>query len=245
MTFRFLLAAAIAVALSHDGSLLGVSALLTPSPERTNLLKNLGQSTTPSFERLLEELAPYATMPLEHSLTLPPKAYSDPELFELEKNTIFRPGWICVAHAAQLKNKGDYLTIDLLDERMMVVNNGAAIEVMSRVCTHRWASVCETGKGSCSKFTCPMHRWSFDLEGAYVGTPYMDDVADFDKADHTLQKYRSETIGGFVYVNIDGTAESLAPQISDLTSWLENWETDRTELFFEEIEYECDFNWVS
>ena len=87
---------------------------------------------------------------------------------------------------------------------------------------------------------------SFDLEGNLKGTPYMDDVQGFDKTTHGLKKYRSETMGGFVYVNIDGTAEPLAPQISELTEWMENWETEKAELFnFDyELNYECDFNWV-
>jgi phenylpropionate dioxygenase-like ring-hydroxylating dioxygenase large terminal subunit len=257
MTFRFLLAAAFVAALSHDNQGVTVSALLTPATngaQTKNPMKNLDQSSSSSsattgsdsFPGFLAQLAPYADMPLEHSITLPPRAYTDPDLFAMEKDTIFRPGWICVAHAAQLKNKGDFLTMDVMGERMVIVNNGDGnMEVMSRVCTHRWASICESGKGSCAKFTCPMHKWSFDLKGECVGTPYMEDVADFDKADHSLHKYRSETIGGFVYVNIDGTADSLAPQIAGLTDWMKNWETDKTELFFEELEYECDFNWVS
>lgn len=238
----------IVVALLSSGRNHGVSALLTPATagQKASLVHNFDQSSTSSsFESFLKELAPYANMPLENSLTFPPRAYTDSQLFEMEKDTIFKPGWICVAHVAQLKQKGDYLTMDLLGERMVIVNNGdEGVEVLSRVCTHRWASICNDGQGSCAKFTCPMHKWSFDLHGKCVGTPYMEDVTDFERADHTLHKYQSETIGGFVYVNIDGSAEPLAPQIAGLTDWMKNWETEKTELFFEELEYECDFNWV-
>lgn len=223
---------------------------------------------------LLDQLVPYTNMPLEHSITLPPQAYTSQALFEVEKQRVLQPSWICVAHVSQIgSNPGDYITLDLLDERLLIVNAGdnddddesssssvsskkkktKNIQVLSRVCSHRWALVCEetTGKGSCghaiNKFTCPMHRWSFDLEGNLIGTPYMDDVRDFDKSTyHGLKKYKSETIGGFVYVNIDGTAEPLAPQIAELTAWMENWETEDAQLFnFDyELNYDCDFNWV-
>jgi nitrite reductase/ring-hydroxylating ferredoxin subunit len=216
---------------------------------------------------LLDQMIPYTSMPLEHSITLPPEAYTSEDFFQVEKETIFQPGWICVAHVAQIPNKGDYFTLDLLGERMVIVNAGqnskedessegtsskstttTNIQVLSRVCSHRWASICEEGQGtSVNKFTCPMHRWSFDLEGNLLGTPYMDDVVNFDKSNHGLQKYKSETIGGFVYVNIDGTADSLDPQITELTAWMENWETEKAQIFNidQELNYDCDFNWVS
>lgn len=212
---------------------------------------------------LLDSLIPYTRMPLEHAITFPPEAYTSEDLFQVEKQRVLQPSWICVAHVTQIRNPGDYMTLDLLDEGLVIVNAGATksndapntnnnIQVLSRVCSHRWASVCEstTSKAANTKingFTCPMHRWSFDLEGNLKGTPYMDDVMGFDKSNHGLRQYRSETIGGFVYVNIDGTAESLAPQISELTDWMENWDTENAELFNMdyELNYECDFNWVS
>jgi phenylpropionate dioxygenase-like ring-hydroxylating dioxygenase large terminal subunit len=247
MASRFLVCVFVTTFLSqrhqHHGGHVGVLAWLTPTAQKASLLKSLDST---DFNGFLQQLEPYANMPLEGSITLPPRAYTDEQLFDLEQQTIFRPGWICVAHTAQLKCKGDYLTMDLLGEQMVIVNNGKSIEVMSRVCTHRWASICERGHGSCAKFTCPMHKWSFDLDGTCVGTPYMEEFGDtFSKDEHALHKYRSDTIGGFVYVNIDGNAEPLAPQIQGLTDWMKNWETDKTEIFFEPLEYECPFNWVS
>lgn len=227
-----------------------VGALLTPvtpsTPQRdiASLVSNNKNDQKQNLDEWIQQFTPYADMPLQHAVTLPPRAYTDPALFELETNLIFRPGWICVAHVAQIPKRGDYMTLDLLEERLLIVNNGNEIQVMSRVCTHRWASICEPGRGSCQKFTCPMHRWSFDLQGTCTGTPFMDDVADFNGNDHALPKFRSETIDGFVYVNLDGTAEPLAPQISDLTEWMKNWDTSTAQVFLE-MEYECDFNWVS
>lgn len=246
--------AAAAVAMKVNGAKVAVEP--TTPTTKIDIVKNLEQQVL-NAPSLLDQLLPYASMPLEHAITFPPEAYVNEDLFAVEKETIFKPGWICVAHISQIRNKGDYITLDLLDERMVIVNSGPNsedgkgcddIQVLSRVCSHRWASICETGQGNCNtnKFTCPMHRWSFDLEGNLLGAPYMDDVADFDKSNHGLQKYKSETIGGFVYVNIDGTAEPLDPQIRELTDYMENWETESAELFNveHELNYDCDFNWV-
>ena len=213
------------------------AALMSPTPLQPKFNANVN-----ALDSLLNDLTPYAHLPLEESVTFPPRAYTSQELFELEREKIFRPGWICVGHKAQLPAKGDYVTMDILGELMVVVNNGDRVQVLSRICTHRWAPVVEQGTGSCNKFTCPFHLWSFDLTGECVATPFMDDVKDFDRSQYPLHEYRSETVGGFVYVNIDGQAEPLAPQLAEMTKFLENWDTENVEVYID-LEYDCEFNW--
>jgi phenylpropionate dioxygenase-like ring-hydroxylating dioxygenase large terminal subunit len=179
-------------------------------------------------------------MPLESAKTFPPQAYTNAQLFNLETNKIFRPGWMCVAHASQIKHKGDYATVDLLGELMVVVNDGDEIRVLSRICTHRWAPLVAPGAGTCSKgkFTCPFHRWSFDLDGSCAAAPLMP--GNVDLQEHALPAYKTQVVDGFVFVNLDGTAEPLALQ--EMTDSLQNWELAATEMYLE-MEYDCAFNW--
>lgn len=188
---------------------------------------------------ILAGLEPYTRMPLAEAKTFPPAAYTSPGIFELECEKIFRPGWLCVAHVSQLRNKGDYVTMDLLGELLLVVNDGSSIRVLSRVCSHRWAPVVAEGAGCAKRFTCPFHLWTFDLEGACVAAPLMDDV---DANDHPLAVYKSEVVGGFVFVNIDGTADSLAPQLDEMTRFLSNWDTESLDVYLD-LSYDCEFNW--
>ena len=41
--------------------------------------------------------------------TLPPTTYYSDTFFELEREKIFKSGWICVCRTDQVENRGDYL----------------------------------------------------------------------------------------------------------------------------------------
>lgn len=194
-----------------------------------------------SLDALLSEVARIGGQPLERAQTFPPAAYTHPGLFALECEKIFKPGWICVGHIGQVRNKGDFQTLDLLGEMMVMVNDGERVRVLSRICPHRWAPLVE-GCGNARSFVCPFHKWTYSLEGKCLNAPLMEQALDFDAADHPLPEYRSEVVGGFVYVNLDGQAEPLAPQLAGLTENLTNWETEKLYVGVD-IEYECKFNW--
>lgn len=191
---------------------------------------------------MLKSLEPYAEQPLEDATTLPPAAYTSTALFEREVETIFRPGWLCVGHVCQVREKGDYVTLDLLGELLLLVNDGTRLRVLSRVCTHRWAPVVGEGRGTCKAFTCPFHFWSFRLDGSCIKAPLMDDSTAFDAIEHPLHEYRSEVVDGFVYVNLDGAAPPLSSQLAGMSQRLVSWRPDEMESYIE-LTYDCPFNW--
>ncbi len=194
-----------------------------------------------SLAPLLADLARIGSQPLEQAQTFPPAAYTHPGLFALECEQIFKPGWICVAHVSQLRNKGDFQTLNLLGELMVMVNDGERVRVLSRICPHRWAPLVE-GCGNARSFVCPFHKWTYALDGQCLNAPLMEEALDFDAADYPLPEYRSEIVGGFVYVNLDGQAEPLAPQLAGMIENLTHWETDQLHVAID-LEYECQFNW--
>lgn len=193
------------------------------------------------IDGLLREVGRIGALPLERAETLPPRAYTSAEFFQLEVERVFKPGWMCVAHVSQLPTKGDYRSLNWLGELMVVVNDGARIRVLSRVCLHRWAPICE-GSGNAGSFVCPFHKWAYTLEGKLIGAPLMDQAAAFDLDSCTLPEFRSEVVDGFVFVNLDGTAESLRPAVSEMSKALANYQLDRL-VVGSLLEYECKFNW--
>ena len=70
---------------------------------------------------LLRAMAEYSDMDPQDARMLPPAAYLSDELFEIEMERIFRHEWICVGREEQLRKPGDYFTIELLEEPMVVV----------------------------------------------------------------------------------------------------------------------------
>jgi phenylpropionate dioxygenase-like ring-hydroxylating dioxygenase large terminal subunit len=172
-------------------------------------------------ERVLTALAERADEPGRWE-TLPPQAYCSDEVFELEVERVFRPGWLNVGHVSQVPNPGDIRAIDLLGEPLVVTRDrGGELHVLSRVCAHRWMEVCQSGTcGNVPSLQCPYHLWSYSLDGTLRGAPEMDRTPGFDKADHGLTRHRHEIWQGFIYVNLDGTATPTTELWGDLSAQL-------------------------
>jgi phenylpropionate dioxygenase-like ring-hydroxylating dioxygenase large terminal subunit len=49
---------------------------------------------------------------VNESSALPKQFFTDPKIYDLEKDKIFRNDWVSVARVDQLSNPGDYLTYD-------------------------------------------------------------------------------------------------------------------------------------
>ncbi len=59
---------------------------------------------------------------------------------------------------------------------------------------------------------CPYHVWSYDLQGQLRAAPNTKHLIDFDKQEICLDRVRVEAFCGFIYVNLDPQAPSLASQ---------------------------------
>ena len=70
----------------------------------------------------------------------------------------------------------------------------------------------------------------------------MSEVKGFDIACIRLPSFKTEIWQGFLFVNLDGNAEPLAPRINGLLPYIENYEvTDRVLGFTEEVTWQT--NW--
>jgi phenylpropionate dioxygenase-like ring-hydroxylating dioxygenase large terminal subunit len=203
---------------------------------------------TDRLERLVDEVEATAARPLAAAIALPPEAYTDDAFHAVERERVFRAGWICIAHVSEVPEPGRYLALDLLDEPLMVVRGkDGQVRVLSRVCPHRSMDIMpEAGKfpreGSARLFSCPYHAWTYELDGTLRGCPHMQHAADFDRADWPLPLLRSETWNGFVFVNLDGRAAPVAEHYADLDALLRPWRIAEMGIAIT-MDWECDFNW--
>ena len=193
--------------------------------------------------------------PSERSSWLPARCYTDPAFFELEKERLLGRSWLAVGLAQQVASVGDYFTIDVMDEPILVVRGkDDRVRALANVCPHRWMRVVghepdaplslrSDDTGTTKVFQCPYHLWSFDVNGSLIGAPGMEQAEDFDKDDWCLPEIRSEVWGGLVFVNLDPDAQPLGPQLSGLETLASEYELDRLEWLGEPLEYVCDWNW--
>lgn len=164
-----------------------------------------------------------AAAPLQQAWTLPPAAYAHPGVFRLETPALFHGGWVCVAREEQVRAPGDYLCADVVGQPVMVVRDMAgALRAMSSVCVHRAMPVA-TGAGNTTRFVCPYHRWTYELDGSLRSAPMMQGVEGFEARTCRLPQLGLEVWEGFVFVNCDCQAEPLAPQLSGLHRLVRNY----------------------
>ena len=55
------------------------------------------------------------------SYTLPARLYTDPDVFEHEKEAIFAKSRHYIGHQSHVAKIGDYLTLDIADESVFVI----------------------------------------------------------------------------------------------------------------------------
>lgn len=141
--------------------------------------------------------------------------YTDPKLFQLEMQRIFRRTWILVGHECHIPNSGDYMTARVSDEPLVIVRDRKnVIHALVNRCTHRGTAICAKPMGNARRLVCPYHGWSFTHEGELAGIPQDDDYPeDFNWSEHGLTKVAIQSYCGFLFV-------CLEPNGVDLESFL-------------------------
>ena len=92
---------------------------------------------------------------------LPGWSYHSPALLELEKEHVFRKHWQIVGHISDLPNPGDYLAMDVVGERALVVRGkDGEVRAFHNLCRHRGSRVVAESQGTCKNaLVCPFHGW--------------------------------------------------------------------------------------
>ena len=152
------------------------------------------------------------------SFTLPSYLYTDPQVYELEKELIFYRTWQYVAPLSCFSKAGDYVTLQLCDQNLFVMMGGDdELRGFYNVCQHRAHELLPPGSGNVSKnIVCPYHAWAFEREGDLRGAPRSNKRPGFNKADYSLKQTRLEVFLGCVFINLDPDAQPLHEIAGDL-----------------------------
>ncbi|MBT6849527.1 MAG: aromatic ring-hydroxylating dioxygenase subunit alpha [Planctomycetaceae bacterium] len=173
---------------------------------------------------------------------MPAAYYTSDEFADLEAEHIFRRDWVCLGRADEVKEPGDFYTTEVIGEQLLVTRaKDGAVRVLSNVCRHR-GNIVASGKGKKSRFSCSYHAWTYDSTGQLIAAPLMDDVPGFNKSECKLPSFNVEIWEGFLFVNLDGKAEPIAPRMSELMPFIENYDiADRINGFTEQTTWQT--NW--
>ncbi|MGD1924887.1 MAG: aromatic ring-hydroxylating dioxygenase subunit alpha [Paracoccaceae bacterium] len=166
----------------------------------------------------MPELDRPLTEDVKSSFTLPASWYTDPAIFEREKEAIFYRTWQYVAHKGFFNEPGDYVTVQICDQNVFVMMGGdGELRAFYNVCQHRAHELLSGPMGNVrSVIVCPYHAWTFEREGALRGARFSKERPDFNKADFALKQVRLEMFCDCVFVNLDDGAESMADTVGEV-----------------------------
>lgn len=168
------------------------------------------------------------------SSQLPVTAYFDEALLQREVETLFKKGPRYAGHELMVPEAGDYFALPSEKEgRVLVRNQESRIELLSNVCRHRQA-IMLNGRGHANNIVCPLHRWTYDLDGQLLGAPHFLDKPCLNLGKSPLQNWQ-----GLLFEAEGG--RNVAQDLSNLGTRhhfvFSDYQFDHVEV------HECDYNW--
>ena len=157
----------------------------------------------------VQELLENVSTPFTQARAMPKSVYTTKEFLNYELESIFKKDWFCAGRSDALKNIGDYLTLELAGQPIMVIrDNDSKIRAQSNVCRHRMSTLLE-GSGNTRSIVCQYHAWTYGLNGALRGAPAMTLNDKFKKKDYCLPQIKCEEWLGWIMISLNQNAKDV------------------------------------
>jgi carnitine monooxygenase subunit len=167
---------------------------------------------------------------IDNGLDVPdPARYYSREYMEREWRRLWPRVWLLAGVASDIPEEGDYFVFEIGAEQIIVTRQAnGGVKALYNVCPHRGNRVCLNERGSVAQFTCTFHGWQYGLDGKLKK---ITDEATFNPKliahRPSMTEVRCETLGGIVFINMDGTAPPLGDSLGLPEGYIENYEVDK------------------
>jgi Rieske 2Fe-2S family protein len=136
--------------------------------------------------------------------------YSDKEVYQLDCQRVWRTGWLFAGHSCEIANPGDYFTLEVDSDSVLVARDGAGrAQALNNVCRHRGSLVCDQPRGHTQRLVCPYHRWTYDLDGRLLHAPGMQE--DLDKSRFGLNPIHIRETAGLIFISLASNPPDFQP----------------------------------
>ncbi len=158
--------------------------------------------------------------PAEGLTRVPYWIYSDPDLYALEQERIFRGDtWTFLCLEAELPKPNTFRASNLGDMPVVVTRDAdGVIHAFENRCAHRGSLLCLKERGEAKEIVCVYHNWTYDLSGNLTGVAFRRGIAgkggmpsDCKPEEHAPRHLRIETFAGLVF----GTLGSATPPLEE------------------------------
>lgn len=168
-------------------------------------------------QNAVTDLAASVAVPFEEARAMPKSVYTSAEFNQIELDKIFRRDWVCAGRASSLPEIGDYMTMEIAGEPIIVLRDGAGnLRAQSNVCRHRMSTLL-TGRGNTRSIVCPYHAWTYGLDGKLRGAPAMMHNTAFSKSEIRLPQIRCSVWEGWIMVTLNPEAPDVDDALRDVS----------------------------
>src|ERR1043166_3045657 len=111
--------------------------------------------------------------------TLPGGFYWDAEVYRLDLERVWRDGWLFAAHSCELAKAGDYVTLQVDADSLLVIRGeDGVVRGLHNVCRHRGSLICTEPAGHAHRLVCPYHQWTYASNGSLLACRGMPENLD-------------------------------------------------------------------
>jgi len=160
---------------------------------------------------------------------LPVSRYISKEFHDLEVEHVWNCTWQMVCRETELANAGDHVVYDIARYSILLVRTEAGeIRAYHNACLHRGRQLKDCD-GHADYIRCPFHGFSWNLDGSFKGSPCPWDFKHLEEVDMSLPQVRVDFWQGWVFINMDENAPSLADYIGPtMMAHFERWDLAST-----------------
>ena len=151
-------------------------------------------------EILLDYVEKDRTFQSDRITTVPSRAYTDPALWAREMDIVFKRVPLMLALSCEMPGPGDYKAMEALGLPILLTRDkeGKAHAFLND-CAHRGAPIADEGHGSCARFTCKYHAWTYGLDGKLLAVSDREKFGDIDKATRALRELPCVERAGMIF----------------------------------------------
>ena len=152
--------------------------------------------------------------------------YTDPEIFDLEMERLYRQSWVYVGHESEVGEPGRYKTAYIGTYPVILSRDtDGGLHVLLNRCMHRGAVVCREDRGHSNHFRCIYHNWVYASDGTLVGPAQRSGYPeDFDKSALSLVHLpRVESYRGLIFASFNRHAEPLSERLAGVRRYIDAW----------------------
>jgi phenylpropionate dioxygenase-like ring-hydroxylating dioxygenase large terminal subunit len=192
------------------------------SPDRDTPVAVRGRSPGRTVQEIMDAdvVPPPETLRREHpmdvgSAEIPVERYISREWLALEADRLWPRVWQMACREEELVEVGDTVVYDVADLSILLVRTEEGLRGYHNACLHRGTQL-RAHDGYTTELRCPFHGWTWNLDGSLRQIPCEWDFPQVDQEAFCLPQVQVGTWGGWVFVNPDLGAPSLAEHLGTL-----------------------------